>query len=259
MNELQKVFDYSGVQVRTIIKDNEPWFVAKDVCDVLEYGNSSDVIKRLDEDDLDSTEVIDSVGRKQITNIVSEFGLYDLILRSRKEEAKQFKRWITHEVLPSIRKTGQYGTPEFLGKMHESMNKIRALGWRATPTERKKYMSGNITKIKDYYLSLIDSDVTNEPNPMEIFVQECCVINKNLVVDRSDIYISYMYWCERNNICYKSKMQLTNFLSELDDITYLRTDSQHFLRQRFAGIDLIDKEKVPHISESPLVKFLNFK
>lgn len=107
MNQLTKVFNYQTKEVRTITKDSEPWFVAKDVCDILEIQNSTQAIERLDEDEVTMFNIGGLSGN---TNIINEFGLYNLVLGSRKKEAKQFKRWITHEVLPSIRKTGAYAT-----------------------------------------------------------------------------------------------------------------------------------------------------
>lgn len=87
--------------------EGEPWFVAADVCRALELGNSSDVIKRLDEDERTLVS-IEGASNGLPVNAVNEPGLYALILGSRKPEAKAFKRWITHEVIPSIRKTGGY-------------------------------------------------------------------------------------------------------------------------------------------------------
>ncbi|MGG1291409.1 phage antirepressor [Bacillus smithii] len=107
MNQLQQVFQYKEHQVRTVIKDGEPWFVAKDVCNVLEIKNSRDAISRLDDDEKDVA-LTDTLGGKQEMAIVNEPGLYTLILGSRKPEAKAFKRWVTHEVIPTIRKTGSY-------------------------------------------------------------------------------------------------------------------------------------------------------
>lgn len=105
MNQLQRLFEYEGKQVRTIIKDGEPWFVAKDVCEILEIDSSQ--TRRLDEDEKGLYSIQTPGGVQQMV-CVNEPGLYSLVLKSRKPEAKQFKRWITHEVLPSIRKTGQY-------------------------------------------------------------------------------------------------------------------------------------------------------
>ena len=107
MNQFEKVFNYKGNNVRTLTKDCEIWFVAKDICDVLEIGNPSQAISRLDEDEKNTIILNEGIGNPNKT-IVNEPGLYTLILSSRKPEAKQFKRWITHEVLPSIRMNGMY-------------------------------------------------------------------------------------------------------------------------------------------------------
>lgn len=105
------VFPVSNHEVRSLIIDGEPWFVAKDVCDILELTNSRDVVRRLDEDQK-AVDSIDSLGGgEQQTNIINESGLYSLIMGSRKSQAKSFQRWVTGEVLPSIRKTGRYATP----------------------------------------------------------------------------------------------------------------------------------------------------
>lgn len=110
MNEL-KVFDNPTFgQVRSILKDDEPWFVAADVCKSLDVANPSQAIARLDDDE----RAMFNIGRQGDTNCVNEAGLYSLVLGSRKPEAKAFKRWITHEVIPSIRKHGAYMTPEKL-------------------------------------------------------------------------------------------------------------------------------------------------
>lgn len=107
MNQLQRVFNYQGAQIRTVTKDGEVWFVAKDVCDVLGHSDTSMAVKRLDEDEK-LIQTLFGSGQNREMWFVNEPGLYSLILTSRKSEAKAFKRWITHEVLPSIRKTGQY-------------------------------------------------------------------------------------------------------------------------------------------------------
>ena len=94
--------------VRTLYRDGEPWFVAADVCRALEIGNPSDAIRRLDPDEK-ALVSIEGISRgNTLTNIINEFGLYNLILGSRKPEAKAFKRWITHEVIPAIRRDGEY-------------------------------------------------------------------------------------------------------------------------------------------------------
>ncbi|WP_406606213.1 phage antirepressor [Bifidobacterium bifidum] len=108
-NEIQR-FDFKGASLRTLTdKAGEPWFVAKDVCDILELGNTTNALRALDEDEktnFTNCNVAQNGGRAPL--IISEPGLYKLVMRSRKPEAKEFQRWVTHEVLPSIRRTGGY-------------------------------------------------------------------------------------------------------------------------------------------------------
>lgn len=104
MNELQVFSNSMFGNVRIILQDNEPWFVAKDVCDCLEHTNPTMALQRLDDDERSKL----NLGRQGEANVVNEYGLYSLVLSSRKPEAKEFKRWITHEVLPSLRKYGTY-------------------------------------------------------------------------------------------------------------------------------------------------------
>ena len=97
--------DFGAIRVSTV--EGEPWFVAKDVCDALGTSKYRDAVSRLDDDERGSV-LVDTLGGAQETSTVSEPGLYKLIMRSRKPEAKAFQRWVTHEVLPAIRKTGGY-------------------------------------------------------------------------------------------------------------------------------------------------------
>lgn len=107
-NEIQK-FDFKGAALRTLTDEaGEPWFVLKDCMSILDLGNPTETVKMFDKDEFSTTEVIDSIGRRQQTYIISEPGLYRLVMKSRKPEAKEFQRWVTHEVLPQIRKTGGY-------------------------------------------------------------------------------------------------------------------------------------------------------
>lgn len=120
MNDI-KIFENEKFgSVRVVERDGEPWFVANDVLRVLEVSNSKDALRGLDDDEKSGVDIIDPHGREQTTNCVSEAGLYSIILRSRKPEAKTFKRWITHDVIPSIRKHGIYATEEVLDKMIDS-------------------------------------------------------------------------------------------------------------------------------------------
>jgi anti-repressor protein len=114
-----QTFFYDGVKVRTVQINGETWWVLKDVCAALGLTTSARVAERLEIDEVSQTHFIDSLGRKQETLIVNESGLYKVILRSDKPNAKPFTRWVTHEVLPQIRKHGAYVTSS---KIEEVMN-----------------------------------------------------------------------------------------------------------------------------------------
>ncbi len=106
-------FNYNGSVIRTIIDDEDNvWFAGVDVCNQLDYSNSYQTCMKLDEDERKLDSITDSQGKQKETLTINEYGLYSLILSSSKPEAKAFKRWITHEVLPSIRKSGKYSTDE---------------------------------------------------------------------------------------------------------------------------------------------------
>ncbi|MGJ0440005.1 phage antirepressor [Paenibacillus polysaccharolyticus] len=107
MEQLTKVFNYGGSEVRTVVIEGDPWFVAKDVCEVLQVSNSRMALGRLDDDEKGVSSIY-TLGGDQQMQVVSESGLYTLVLGSRKPEARAFKRWITHEVIPTVRKTGGY-------------------------------------------------------------------------------------------------------------------------------------------------------
>ncbi|MFR8699820.1 MAG: phage antirepressor [Bifidobacterium adolescentis] len=162
-NEIQK-FDFKGAPLRTLTDEaGESWFVAKDVCDILEISNPSDALKRLDDDERSRV----NLGRQGETNIVNEAGLYVLVLGSRKPEAHEFQRWVTHEVLPSIRKHGGYMagqermTPEQMAlasmrwlqsKVDEQAKQLKAqegkvLFANAVETARTSILVGDFAKI----------------------------------------------------------------------------------------------------------------
>jgi prophage antirepressor-like protein len=110
LTEIQVFENTEFGKIRSLIIDNEPWFVGKDVAESLGYKDTSDALKKhIDEDDKLGRQIADS-GQKRMTYIINESGLYSLILGSKLESAKKFKRWVTSEVLPSIRKTGNYTT-----------------------------------------------------------------------------------------------------------------------------------------------------
>lgn len=108
-------FNFNGQEVRTVMRNNTPYFIGKDVAEALGYRRPTKAIAdHIDDEDKDEVPIQDSIGRSQMTPIINESGLYSLILKSNLDTAKRFKRWVTSEVLPSIRKRGLYATDELL-------------------------------------------------------------------------------------------------------------------------------------------------
>lgn len=108
---VKKSFVFNSTQIRTLLKEGEPWFVAKDVCGVLGLTNPREAVTSLDQDELMSV-LLTSGGQRREMNVVNESGLYALVFKSRKPEAKAFRKWVTSEVLPALRKTGSYAMPQ---------------------------------------------------------------------------------------------------------------------------------------------------
>lgn len=111
MNDLQVFSHEKFGSVRSMLIDGEPWFVLRDVCDILGLPDAHKVASRLDDDEKGRNQ-IPTPGGKQRMTVINESGLYSVILRSDKPQAKPFRKWVTSEVLPAIRKTGQYAVPE---------------------------------------------------------------------------------------------------------------------------------------------------
>lgn len=143
MNELQ-TFRFNNDEVRTVLINNEPYFVGKDVADILGYSNARDALaKHVDDEDRDTVAFRDGTSGNPNLSVINESGVYSLILGSKLPEAKKFKRWVTSEVLPTIRKTGRYQVPsdpmEALRLMFEaqtqSNEKIAVIDHRITDLE----------------------------------------------------------------------------------------------------------------------------
>ena len=159
MNELQIFNNEEFGEIRTITKDNETWFVASDICRSLDLSNPTMAMQRIDFDEKAKFNLGLSGGE---TNCVNEYGLYSLVLASRKREANDFKRWITHEVLPSIRKTGSYNKPmstaekiQLLAQGNEELN------------ERVDMVDGRVTDLEnnmtiDYGQQVVIGDEVNK-------------------------------------------------------------------------------------------------
>ena len=158
-NEIISFTNKEFGEIRSILIDNEPWFVGKDICKALDISNPTVAMQRLDEDERAKF----NLGRQGEANIVNEYGLYNLIMASRKSSAKKFKRWVTHDVLPSIRKTGSYSITQKPDSYMIDDPIERAKRWIEEEQERQALKLEN-TKLtneviykEDVIINLVDS------------------------------------------------------------------------------------------------------
>ncbi len=166
--------------VRNVVLKGEPWFMGKDVCQVLGLVNHKDALGRLDDDERYGVGITDPIGRQQEATFINESGLYSLIMQSRKPEAKAFKKWITSEVLPSIRKYGFYISPA-----QQKSNRERRAIERAYHEELQKYItSEDVYKVAkkmrkdEWHVSRVLRGVVRDNDVMRV-LQDRALSNKS--------------------------------------------------------------------------------
>ena len=203
MNEL-KVFSFKNNNVRSVIIDDEPWFVGKDVAEVLGYLKTQNAIAmHVDRDDALKQGVTDNLGRTQEMTLINESGLYALILSSKLPQAKEFKRWVTSEVLPSIRRTGTFGLNnrdkfELAGLISKCKN-TKAVDALMTLFEINKpirIQPASNTSVSGYLAYIEDEQLVGVPT--------------------QQIYDNYKSYCKTNKII---PLSLCNFSKEVRKIT----------------------------------------
>ncbi len=175
MNSLQKVFSYEGRPVRTVIVDGRPYWVAKDVCEVLSISKYRDVLSRFADDERASI-AVDTPGGPQEMIGVNEPGLYRLIFVSNKEEAEPFKRWVTHEVLPTIRRHGAYMTPETIKKALVNPDFIIELATRLKEEQQARL----VVEHKNAILMHVNKTYTTTEIAKELSFRSATALNKDL-------------------------------------------------------------------------------
>lgn len=193
--ELTQIFKndiFGSVRVILIGTDGQAedaWFVGKDVAEALGYANTRDALSKLDDDERkDGVAIYDSMGRKQKVVAINESGLYSLIFSSQLESARQFRRWVTSEVLPSIRKHGAYLTPEITAKLKDNPNYITDLIAELEETSKQ-----NEQLLQNYNdIRLMYQNTTNE---VAEFVNAKLHYEKDGKVQCNNLYNHYCRWC----------------------------------------------------------------
>lgn len=228
-----EIYNFKNNDIRIARVNDEPWFVAKDVCDVLELTNPTIAISELDEDERAKY----YLGRQGETNIINEPGLYSLIFRSRKPEAKTFKRWVTHEVLPAVRKTGGYGsTDPTLKRAQMMMDGITAFRDVMPRTEKRRIM-------REYY-ELIGSPMPEAEaleqgelmkDPIENFIDERLVSRPGARLSREKFYVELCKWFKEQGGCAPTRCKAVRTVNRLGRFRTGRSNKVRY----WEGVNLI--------------------
>lgn len=228
------LFSFENYSIRVVTdEDNRPWFVAKDVCEQLDVKNVSDALSRLDSDEKDEVVLTDTIGKRQGMAIVSESGFYSLVLSSRKPEAKAFKKWVTSEVLPSIREDGYYSMQKQLPSNY--LEALQALVASETEKEELRLISAGqasqiehqteVIKQKDQYV-IASNEASIKAG--EILVREFCKS-----VDIVDIGEKHFYqWMRDKGIVSENNEPYSQFV-KAGYFTYKPTEEIHGGKYRY--------------------------
>lgn len=229
MKREMQIFAYGDAMVRTLDKDGDTWFVAKDVATILEYGHTPHLLRILDDDEK-GVHKVDTLGGTQDMAIINESGLYHAIFQSRKAEAQRFRKWVTSEVLPAIRKTGGYGE-EHIAEIAERVASVMA--------ERMAVVAERAVAVA------LDKDLARRPRPRRsnndgyraskeqcgdvlAFCDRYCDIsgNKNAWCKLTDLYGLYKLWVDENaGRVRMPRFQFSNALGQLYSIIHVSAQS----------------------------------
>lgn len=220
-------FTFGDKPFRTVLIDGEPQFALVDLCKILNLTNPTMTAKQLEEEFLSTAEVIDSLGRPQIVRTVNESGLYQIVFMSRKEEAKAFRRWVTAEVLPSIRKTGSYGIPALTDEqivaqaLQITTAKVEALEHRVAAQSRE--IRAAVPKVAYIDQFVADTDlitIRTLASNLNIGEKEL----RDLLIRKNWIYAEEMSrWSERQ----QKKLTITRYSAYADKKAYFQPVLTH--------------------------------
>ena len=234
MNNELLPFAFEDKLVRTIMDDGgEPWFVAKDVCRVLEIANHRDAVAQLDEDEKDAVGISDAIGREQETTIISESGLYALVFRSRKPQAREFGRWVRKEVLPALRRKGHYEMP---GRSGSRPVDLDPAALRLRPALRERILgsamqcarlmgASSMAEVESIFCRCCELVASTPEQPLlpadkeagliRDFMRECCRNSKGAKTTAGAVYDHFrVWWNQRSKEPLPSQKRLGALLQE---------------------------------------------
>lgn len=215
-------------QIRTVDYNGEPWFVAVDICRALDIKNSRNALTRLDEDEK-GVVLTDTLGGRQEVAAVNEYGLYNIVLSSRKPEAKAFKRWITHDVIPAIRKTGKYALntePYDPDKLTYSQLSEIATILKDCP----KYKLPLICQL--FQIPLIESSVSFQNQTIDDFMTEFLQQYKQNLIMKQVLYGHYLQYCRKQKVSGVTDRSFSRYITGNYNVDIVQR-RMGFMRERF--------------------------
>ena len=215
-------------QIRTVDCNGEPWFIGKDVCEALEIKDTSKAISRLDDDEKGTTS-IRTLGGEQHVLTINEYGLYNIVLSSRKPEAKAFKRWITHDVIPAIRKTGKYAVnaePYDPDKLTYSQLSEIATILKGCP----KYKLPLICQL--FQIPLIENSVSFQNQTIDDFMTEFLQQNKQNLIMKQVLYGHYLRYCRKHKAVGVTDRSFSRYITGNYNVDIVQRRIG-FMRERF--------------------------
>lgn len=228
MNEIQIFNNPDFGQIRTVDCNGAPWFIAKDVCEILDIRKYRDAVARLDDDERGLVE-LDTLGGRQEVTAVNEYGLYNIVLSSRKPEAKAFKRWITHDVIPAIRKTGKYAVntePYDPDKLtYNQLSEIATI-LKGCP----KYKLPLICQL--FQIPLIESSVSFQNQTIDDFMTEFLQQYKQNLIMKQVLYGHYLQYCRKQKISGVTDRSFSRYKTGNYNVDIVQR-RMGFMRERF--------------------------
>lgn len=253
MSDMVKIFDFEETAVRVQLVDDEPWWVANDVCDVLELEKKgSHNLGPLEEDEKQMLPLMTSGGVQHMW-MISESGLYSLIFRSRKEKARRFRKWVTSEVLPSIRKHGRYELPDLpsgtplenalaehdlvkASKLDERLGLLRQYTRHFGPTKgRRMWMALGLPTLPEDKQDLVLANL-EFADTVALFAAENLQLTPGEREGAGVLYDAYQRWCEDREVIPETQ---TAFGRRLGDIGYEKAKSINGGRIAYKNVKLV--------------------
>ncbi len=197
-----QIFNFNGANVRTVLVGGEPLWPVKDLCDVLGLSDTNKAVAGLDDDETNTIRVADSLGREQEMLAVNEPGLYSLVLKSRKPIARSFKRWITHEVIPSVRKTGSYSVSSAVSEV----DKLAVLLQAALPqiTGQVAAVEAKVIEQADRIAAVEERQRVTDPREVEARMVKLTKLAKGIVkgTKESEKPVTFpSFWHALHEVC----------------------------------------------------------